>query len=147
MVTVPEDIEAVVNDAVAACFIEGVVDIVRYSIVKHRIHCKPRQLVFRNAVADCGVTTGYYMENKGDEAVLAVAASILEKTLPFLGEPSSVILHGQVVSASVVINGVFDVVENMQVIVKDAVARRRRMGLKDDGVSFVVKKYVKLAPW
>ena len=113
MVTVPEDIEAVVNDAVAACFIEGVVDIVRHSVVKHRIHCKPRQLVFRNAVADCGVATRYYMENKGDEAVLAVAASIVEKTLPLLGEPSGVVLYGQIAFASIVEHSVLDIIVYM----------------------------------
>ena len=86
MVTIPIDVEVVVDDAVAARLVEKVVYIVRHGIVEYGVEGKPRQLVLGDAVADGSVAAGDDVEDKGDDAVLSVAACIEEGTLSLLVE-------------------------------------------------------------
>ena len=62
------------------------VDVVGDSVVEHGVEGKPWQLVLGDAVADGGVAGGDDMEDEGDDAVFAVAASVREMSLPFLIE-------------------------------------------------------------
>ena len=66
------------DNAVATCLVVCVEDVVCHSVVEQGVKEKPRQLVVGDGVVYCRVAAGDDSEDKGDEAVLAVATGVVE---------------------------------------------------------------------
>ena len=94
VVTIPIDVEVVVDGAVAARLVDGVVDIVCYGVVEEGVENKPGQQVVGDGVVDGRVATWDDMKDEGDDAVLAMAASEVEVSLTLMKEPCGVVLYG-----------------------------------------------------
>ena len=94
MVTIPIDVEVVVDGAVAARLVDGVVDIVCYGVVEEGVENKPGQQVVGDGVVDGRVAIWDDMKDEGDDAVLAMAASEVEVSLTLMKEPCGVVLYG-----------------------------------------------------
>ena len=74
MVTVPEDMEVVVNDAIAACLVDEVEGHVADGVGEEAVEESPWELVFDNGIENGGVAVGFDVDEIGDGAVLPLAA-------------------------------------------------------------------------
>ena len=122
MVAVPEDVEVIVDDAVAARLVDKNKGQVADGVGEEAVEECPRELAFDDGVVEGGVAVGIDKEIVGDCAVLPFAA-LQGDVEGCVGVDSDTVERiGQLVRTDVSESSVEDVVDDGEVVIKERVA-------------------------
>ena len=122
VVAVPEDVEVIVDDAVAARFVDKDKGQVADGVGEEAVEECPRELAFDDGVVEGGIAVGIDEKEAGDYAVLPLAA-LQGDVKDCVGVDGDTVERiGQLVRTNVCEGSVVDVGDDGEVIIEDGVA-------------------------